>query len=71
MSFTVKPGNDNSAIPDSTARSCEEICPPVTNTGEETDGESFITKFLLAIIAKYCLPIKKRALLCKALLRCL
>ena len=54
MKSTIKPDNDNSVIRDSTAQPCAEICPSATNTGEGTDGESFITKLLLAIIAKYC-----------------
>ena len=68
MKSTIKPDNDKSVIPDSTAQSCAEICPSATNTGEGTDGESFITKLLLAIIARYCLPIRERAYLCQALL---
>ena len=73
MKSTNKPDNDrsNSVIPDSTAQSCAEICPSATNTGEGTDGESLITKLLLAIIAKYCLPIRERVFLCQALLKCL
>ena len=46
MSSTVKPGNDNSAIPESTAQSCAEICPSATNTGEGTDGENSVTNII-------------------------